>query len=215
MKKIISVFLLAYFAFLSSNCSHPNNNVYPASDMVKDSSAGPSIVSDIVTDIPVEQSISSDAVVEGYVEQNIAYDTVIDSLTDASVDLSDATLYYGVWEVEEDYGYHGIHRTMMYDIFEVAEHITISSDIFLSTNVEILNPRYVVKKITDYTLLNIYRIYGVQDLGIDLSKEIIEVRILAESNADTEYTYCFFVIDADKIVLEGDVHRYYRVTRYE
>jgi hypothetical protein len=121
--------------------------------------------------------------------------------------------YYGEWEIVEDFGYHGIHRTIEIDIFEIGKIITFNERIFgYDDTISIEDPRVGIEIIDIARMISVHKMFYPDDMGFyDSSADsayYVKVNIY-----DTGRLYNFYILNKDEIIIEGDINRYYRAVR--
>ena len=119
--------------------------------------------------------------------------------------------YYGEWEIVEDFGYHGIHKTTEIEKFEVGNIISFQRDAFCcEDSIDIPYPRVVIEMTTNANMQQVDRMAYPHQMGFgDQHAQYAKITIYA----NTDFAYNFYILNDNEILLEGDVHHYYRAVR--
>jgi hypothetical protein len=131
---------------------------------------------------------------------DLGYTAIIDALES----------YYGKWEIVEDFGYHGIHRTIEIDMFEIGETLTLNDKTFYYEGAISVEYPHIELEITNTARMQQFdNMWYPVDMGFDdIRADYIKVKISGNGHA-----YNFYILNKDEIIIEGDVRRYYRAVR--
>ncbi|MDR0913559.1 MAG: hypothetical protein LBM65_00070 [Oscillospiraceae bacterium] len=127
--------------------------------------------------------------------------------------MSAIEFYYGEWEITEDFGYNGIHRTIEKDIYKVGETVLFSRECFKNeSSIKITYPRITFEPITPASMVGVYKMTNPEKMGFIWDEQYIRAMVWDDNNG-TPIAHTFYILNDDVIIFEGDIHRYYKAIR--
>lgn len=122
--------------------------------------------------------------------------------------------YYGEWEIAEDYGYHGTHRMTEIEVFEVGKSIFFREDaLHYEDSINVLYPDIMIEITSSAKMQQVDRMEYPHQMGFDNQYAQYAKIIIYDYQSSSNVVCSFYILNDDEIILEGDVHRYYRAMR--
>jgi hypothetical protein len=120
--------------------------------------------------------------------------------------------YYGEWEVVEDFGYHGIHRVTELEEFEIGKTIFFGDDGFqYADSIDVSFPNIVIEITSSANMQQLDGMEYPHQMGFhDQYAQYAKIKIYDHS---INLVCNFYILNDNEIIIEGDVHRYYRAVK--
>jgi|GEM_PF-4265470 len=136
---------------------------------------------------------------------------------DSSLLVSVVESYYGDWEIVEDFGYQGVHRTIEIEKFEVGKKVLFYEDaISYEGNILVDYPKISIQIITSADMQAFDGMFAPGEMGFsvdDSFKKYAKVYVKKYLSPYSDNIFTFYILNNNEIIIIGDTHRYYRAIR--
>lgn len=154
----------------------------------------------------------------------LAYNSIIINKTSnvTAEDINKSSLvkalesYYGEWEIVEDYGYHGVHRTIQIEKFTIGKTIIFQREVFrYEDSINVPYPKITIEMTSSAKMQGHDKILYPFEIGFDNPDvQYAKIKIYDRPGSpQLEKQYWIYVLNDREIIIEGDVHRYYRAVK--
>ena len=133
--------------------------------------------------------------------------------TEDSILVSALSSFFGDWEIVKDFGYLGIHRLEEKEMFEISKILHFNQEsIIYEDRISIAYPSISIEFVTPQYMEQFERMSSPGVLGFDVVNiGRLYAKIIVRNRGDNILE--FYVLNDDEIIIEGDVHRYYKAVR--
>ena len=125
--------------------------------------------------------------------------------------------YFCEWLIVEDFGYQGIHRDDEIEIYEVDGILCLDSDLIsYSDRFSISFPRITIDIVTAQYIEQFDRMSNPGLLGFnvnEIGRLYAKITFWDDSGSFTKNICEFYVLNDNEIIIEGDIHRYYKAVK--
>jgi hypothetical protein len=134
--------------------------------------------------------------------------------SDSSTLIKALNSYYGEWEIVEDYGYHGVHKMTEIEVFEVGKCIYFQEDVFCYEGIINLSyPDIMIEITSSEKMQQIDRMEYPIQMGFDNQYSQYSKIMVYDYKSSSDVVCKLYILNDNEIIIEGDVHRYYRAVR--